>query len=501
MESFAHLHVHSEFSMLDGAGRVDDLVAAAAADGQPAMAVTDHGVLYATIDFYKAAERAGIKPIIGMEAYLTPGSRFDRPPRREDLRYHMSLMAVSQVGYANLLKLASRAYLEGYYYKPRVDLELLAEHAEGLVATSGCLGGHVPQLLAPDASVEEGNRGQTRDYRGAVEAAGMYQDIFGPGNFFIEVQDHGIAGQQQIMGDLLSISEETGAPLLATNDTHYTYAAEAEAHDVLLCIQTGTNKSDVDRLRFGSEEFYIKSARQMRALFPDDEFPGACDNTLLIAERADVTLSFDKLLLPHFPVPAGQNEATYLRELVLDGVKRRYGDAPSDEVFDRVEYELEVIIQMGFASYFLIVWDLITYANERGIRTGPGRGSAAGSIVAYSLGITKLDPIEFGLIFERFLNPGRRQMPDIDMDFDERISLRPDPLLRGPLWVRSRCADRHVLDDQGPPGCARRGSRARTSVRPRRSRREVDAAGHPRKRGNVDPMPRATRRRGRPGRS
>ena len=436
MESFAHLHVHSEFSMLDGAGRVDDLVAAAAADGQPAMAVTDHGVLYATIDFYKAAERAGIKPIIGIEAYLTPGSRFDRPPRREDLRYHMTLMAVSQVGYANLLKLASRAYLEGYYYKPRVDLELLAEHAEGLVATSGCLGGHVPQLLAPDASAEEGNRGQTRDYRGAVEAAGMYQDIFGPGNFFIEVQDHGIAAQKQIIGDLLSISEETGAPLLATNDTHYTYAAEAEAHDVLLCIQTGANKSDVDRLRFGSEEFYIKSARQMRALFPDDEFPGACDNTLLIAERADVTLSFDKLLLPHFPVPAGKNEATYLRELVLAGVKRRYGDAPSDEVFDRVEYELEVIIQMGFASYFLIVWDLIRYANERGIRTGPGRGSAAGSIVAYSLGITKLDPLEFGLIFERFLNPGRRQMPDIDMDFDERY--RSD--------VIHYCADRYGSD-------------------------------------------------------
>ena len=501
MESFAHLHVHSEFSMLDGAGRVDDLVAAAAADGQPAMAVTDHGVLYATIDFYKAAERAGIKPIIGMEAYLTPGSRFDRPPRREDLRYHMSLMAVSQVGYANLLKLASRAYLEGYYYKPRVDLELLAEHAEGLVATSGCLGGHVPQLLAPDASVEEGNRGQTRDYRGAVEAAGMYQDIFGPGNFFIEVQDHGIAGQQQIMGDLLSISEETGAPLLATNDTHYTYAAEAEAHDVLLCIQTGTNKSDVDRLRFGSEEFYIKSARQMRALFPDDEFPGACDNTLLIAERADVTLSFDKLLLPHFPVPAGQNEATYLRELVLDGVKRRYGDAPSDEVFDRVEYELEVIIQMGFASYFLIVWDLITYANERGIRTGPGRGERR----RFDRGVL---PRHHQARSDR-IRPHLRALSQSGTPSDaghryglrRAISLRRDPLLRGPLWVRSRCADRHVLDDQGPPGCARRGSRARTSVRPRRSRREVDAAGHPRKRGNVDPMPRATRRRGRPGRS
>jgi DNA polymerase-3 subunit alpha len=420
VESFAHLHVHSEFSMLDGAARVDDLVAAAAADGQPAVAVTDHGVLYGVVDFYRAAGRAGIKPIIGMEAYLTPGSRFDRPPRREDLRYHMTLLAVSQTGYRNLMTLASRAYLEGFYYKPRMDPELLAEHAEGIVAASGCLGGHVPQLLAPDASREEGNRGQVRDYAGAVAAAGMYQDIFGKGNFFIELQDHGIAAQQQIMDDLVAISREVGAPLLATNDSHYTYAAEADAHDALLCIQTGANKSDTDRLRFESEDFYIKSARQMRDVFPEDRFPGACDNTLLIAERADVTLEFDKLLLPNFEVPQGHDEASYLRELVMAGARRLYGDTPSAEVLERVEYELQVISEMGFASYFLIVWDLIRYATERGIRTGPGRGSAAGSIVSYCLGITKLDPIEYGLIFERFLNPGRRQMPDIDMDFDER---------------------------------------------------------------------------------
>jgi DNA polymerase-3 subunit alpha len=420
VDSFAHLHVHSEFSMLDGAGRVDDLVAAAVADGQPAIAVTDHGVLYGVVDFYRAANAVGIKPIIGMEAYLTPGSRFDRPPRREDLRYHLTLLATSDVGYRNLMALSSRAFLEGFYYKPRMDLELLSEYAEGLVATSGCLGGHVPQLLAPDASREEGNRGQVRDYAAAVAAAATYQDVLGAGNFFIEIQDHGIPAQKQIMEDLVSISRDVGAPLLATNDSHYTYAAEADAHDVLLCIQTGANRSDENRLRFESEEFYVKSAEQMRALFPSDDYPGACDNTLLIAERADIRLDFDQILLPPFPVPEGQDEAGYLRELVLEGARSRYGGAVNGEVAARIDYELDVITSMGFASYFLIVWDLIRYATERGIRTGPGRGSAAGSIVAYSLGITKLDPIEYGLIFERFLNPGRRQMPDIDMDFDER---------------------------------------------------------------------------------
>jgi DNA polymerase-3 subunit alpha len=406
--------------MLDGAARVNDLVEAVAADGQPAVAITDHGVLYGVVDFYRAATRAGVKPILGIEAYVTPGSRFDRPPRRDDIRYHMNLLAVSDAGYRNLMALASRAYLEGFYYKPRMDTELLAEYSEGLVATSGCLGGHVPQLLAPDASREEGNVGQERDYEAAVAAAAMYQDIFGKGNFFIEVQDHGIEAQRRIMDDLRSISRQVGAPLLAANDSHYTYAHEADSHDVLLCIQTGANKSDQDRFKFDSQEFYIKSAAQMRALFPDDEFPGACDNSLLIAERADVNLEFGKILLPQFPVPAGRDEPGYLRELVIEGAKARYGDPLSNAVRERIDYELGVIHEMGFSAYFLIVWDLIRHAAERGIRTGPGRGSAAGSIVAYCLGITKLDPLEYGLIFERFLNPGRRQMPDIDMDFDER---------------------------------------------------------------------------------
>ena len=418
--SFAHLHVHTEFSMLDGAARVRELVAAVAADGQPAVAITDHGVLYGVIDFYKAATDIGVKPIIGIEAYVTPGSRFDRPPRRDDVRYHMTLMAENNIGYQNLMKLASKAYLDGFYYKPRMDLELLAEHSEGIIATSGCLGGHVAQLLGPDGSSEEANMGQVRNYAAAKAAAGTYQDIFGRDNFFIEIMDHGIAAQQQIMDDLVNVSNDVGAPLLATNDSHYTYGHEADSHDVLLCIQTGANKSDADRFRFESEEFYIKTSDQMRRLFPDDRYQGACDNTLVIAERSDVKLEFGKVLLPQFPVPSGQDEGSYLRGLVMEGARTRYGDVWTDEVRARIDNELGVIAEMGFNAYFLIVWDLIRHANERNIRTGPGRGSAAASIVSYCLGITKLDPIEYGLIFERFLNPGRREMPDIDMDFDER---------------------------------------------------------------------------------
>ena len=418
-EGFAHLHVHSEFSMLDGAARVADMVAAAAADEQPAIAITDHGVLYGVVDFYKAATEVGIKPIIGIEAYVTPGSRFDRPPRREDTRYHMTLLAVSDTGYRNLIQLASRAYLDGFYYKPRMDNELLSEFSEGIVATSGCLGGHVPQLLAPDGSQEEGNFGQVRDYAAAVAAAAQYQDIFGKDGFFVEVQDHGLKAQERIMDDLLQVASDIGAPLLASNDSHYTYASEADTHDVLLCIQTGANRSDENRFRFDSEEFYLKTARQMRALFPEDRYPGASDNTLLIAERAEVNIEFGKILLPQFPVPEGTTEDSYLRDLVLAGARERYASS-TDEIAERIDYELKVITEMGFSAYFLIVWDLMRHARELGIRRGPGRGSAAGSIVSYCLDITDLDPLEYGLLFERFLNPGRREMPDIDMDFDER---------------------------------------------------------------------------------
>ncbi len=418
--SFAHLHLHTEYSMLDGAARIEDVVRAAAADGQPAIGLTDHGVLYGAVDFYTQATEAGLTPVIGMEGYLTPGSRFDRPPRRDDTRYHITVLAVSQEGYRNLIKLASRAYLEGFYYKPRMDVELLAEHAAGLVATTGCLGGHVPQLLAPDASGEEGNVGGRRDYDAAVEAAAMYQDIFGKENFFVEIMDHGVAAQRKVLPDLVSIARQIDAPLLATNDCHYTRAPEAEAHEALLCIQTGSQMSDPGRFKFEGQGYYVKSAAEMRALFDQEQFPGACDNTLLIAERSDVKMEFGNILLPHFPVPAGETEASYLRGLVLEGARFRYGDPIPAEVTDRIDYELRVIEEMGFPAYFLIVWDLIRHARELGIRTAPGRGSAGGSIVSYCLRITELDPIAYGLIFERFLNPGRREMPDIDMDFDER---------------------------------------------------------------------------------
>ncbi|MEE8330711.1 MAG: DNA polymerase III subunit alpha [Acidimicrobiia bacterium] len=420
MDSFAHLHLHTEFSMLDGAARVADVVAAAVADGQPAVAITDHGVMYGVVDFYRAATKAGVKPIIGIEAYVTPGSRFDRPARRDDVRYHMTLLAENQEGYRNLMALASSAYLDGFYYKPRMDYELLAEHSAGIIATSGCLGGPVAQRLAPDASREEGNVGGERDYEAAVGAAGQLQDIFGKDNFFIEVMDHGLGAQQRIMDDLISISGDVGAPLLATNDCHYTNASEAETHDVLLCIQTGATREDEGRFRFDADEFYMKSSAQMRTLFPNERYPAAADNTLWIAERADVRLDFGEFLLPSFQVPEGETELSYLRTLVYSGAKERYGDPLSDAVKDRIESELTVISDMGFPAYFLIVWDLMAYAKKRGIRTGPGRGSAPAAIVSYCLGITGIDPLEYGLIFERFLNPSRRQMPDIDIDFDER---------------------------------------------------------------------------------
>jgi len=372
------------------------------------------------VDFVKAAGSAGIKPIIGIEAYYTEGSRFERPPASENRRYHMNLLAENEVGYRNLLQLSSRAFLDGYYYKPRMDIELLAEHSEGVIATSGCLGGLVPQLLGPDAVSEEGNRGRARDYEGALAAAARFQDVFGKDNFFIELQDHGLEAQRRIMGDLLEISRAIDAPLLATNDAHYTRREEHDAHDVLLCIQTGSLRNEPGRLRFDGTEHYLKSAREMRQLFSDEEFPGACDNTLWVAERADVELEFGKLLLPHFPVPEGETEVTHLRNLVQEGARERYGTDPGAEVWERVEHELKIIEEMGFPAYFLIVWDLIRHARENGIRVGPGRGSAAGSIVSYCLRITDIDPIEYGLIFERFLNPGRTSMPDIDMDFDER---------------------------------------------------------------------------------
>ncbi|HZU74716.1 MAG TPA: DNA polymerase III subunit alpha [Acidimicrobiales bacterium] len=424
--SFAHLHLHTEFSMLDGAARVNEVVAAAAADGQPAIGITDHGNMYGVLDFYRAAKDAGLNPVIGTEAYMAGESRFERPTRRgrlddnggegdegQKLYYHLTLLAETTQGYRNLMKLSSEAYLTGYFYKSRVDWELLAQHHDGLIATTGCLGGVVLQALLRGDQAE------------ATRLAGRLQDIFGRDHLFVELQDHGLAKQRQTNPALIEIARHIGAPLLATNDSHYTRREDAVAHDALLCVQTGASIDDPKRFKFESDEHYLKTAAEMRSLFAD--WPEACDNTLWIAERAQVEIEFGKPKLPEFPVPEEFRGATYeegatayLRHLALRGAAERYGEPVPAEVRERLEYELSVIAGMGFSAYFLVVWDLIRHARESGIRTGPGRGSAAGCCVAYCLRIVDIDPISNQLIFERFLNPGRKSMPDIDMDFDER---------------------------------------------------------------------------------
>ena len=418
--SFTHLHTHTEFSMLDGAARVTDVVARAAADGQPAIGITDHGNMYGVLDFYKEARKAGIKPIIGTEAYMAAESRHERPARRgrvddgggdgaegEKLYYHLTLLAETNQGYSNLMKLSSAAYLEGYWHKPRVDWELIERHHQGVIATTGCLGGVVLQALL---------RG---DVERATKLAGRLQDVFGRDNLFVELQDHGLEKQRSTNPQLLDIARRIGAPLLATNDSHYTAREDAVAHDALLCVQTGSAMDDPKRFKFEGDEHYLKSAGEMRRLFA--ELPEACDNTLWIAERADVRIEFGKPKLPSFPRPDGFADAdSYLRHLSYEGAAARYPTPLPDNVRERLDYELGVICDMGFSDYFLVVWDLIRYAKDRGIRVGPGRGSAAGCCVAYCLRIVDLDPLAYDLIFERFLNPGRKQMPDIDMDFDER---------------------------------------------------------------------------------
>ncbi|MFM7615936.1 MAG: DNA polymerase III subunit alpha [Actinomycetes bacterium] len=405
-KSFVHLHLHTEYSMLDGASRIDEVVAAAQADGQPAVGITDHGNMYGVLPLYQAARERGVKPVLGMEGYFVDTSRFDRPRRSEHELYHLTLLAESTQGYRNLMKVSSHAYLDGFYYKPRTDWELLELHSEGLIATSGCLGGIVAQrILAGDDA-------------GAEAAAVRFQEIYGRDSFFIELQDHGLDEDAIVTPKLLELAARIDAPLLATNDSHYTHAHNAEAHDALLCVQTGAKIHDTNRFRFDAQEFYIKTADEMRTLF--SEVPESCDNTLLIAERADVDIEFGASVLPSFPVPEGMTEDSYLLELTLAGAQERYGKAPAPHVLERIEFELDVIRDMGFSAYFLVVWDLVRYAREQGIRVGPGRGSAAGSCVAYCLRIVDIDPIRYDLLFERFLNPGRKQMPDIDMDFDSR---------------------------------------------------------------------------------
>ena len=400
---FAHLHVHTEYSLLDGSNKIHEYVARVKELGMNSAAITDHGVMFGCIDFYRAAKAAGIKPILGCEVYVAPGSRFDREAGQTENRYyHLVLLAENNQGYQNLMKIVSKAFIDGFYYKPRVDLELLEEYHEGIIALSACLAGEVAKNLT---------RGL---YEEAKKAALRYQEIFGEGNFFLEMQDHGIPEQQRVNQQLLRMHQETGIELVVTNDVHYTYETDVEAHDILLCVQTGKRLQDEDRMRYEGGQYYVKSPEEMLKLFP--YIPEALENTQKIADRCDVEIEFGVTKLPKFDVPAPYTSWEYLNKLCYDGLKERYTEN-LDELGKRLEYELGVIQKMGYVDYFLIVWDFIRFARDHDIMVGPGRGSAAGSLVSYTLGITKLDPIKYDLLFERFLNPERVSMPDIDVDF------------------------------------------------------------------------------------
>lgn len=404
-QQFVHLHVHTEYSLLDGATRVEALINRVKELGMPAVAITDHGSMFGIIDFYKKAVKAGVKPIIGCEVYVAPRSRLQKEPRRDDYQHHLVLLAKDAVGYKNLMRIVSAGYLEGFYYKPRVDWELLKENARGLIALSACLAGQIPSLIISNQLAE------------ARETALRYRDLFGAENFYLELQDHGLPEQPSVNQALLDISREEDILLAATNDVHYLTREDAGIHDVLLCVQTGKNIHDENRMKFGSPEFYLKTAGDMAELF--SHYPGAISNTLKIAERCNVEFDFKRLYLPEYELPEGREcPEAYLRDLCLEGLINRYGQE-TEELMKRLEYELRVINDMGYSNYFLIVWDLIRYAKESEILVGPGRGSAAGSLVAYCLEITNIDPIRYGLLFERFLNPERISMPDIDIDFSD----------------------------------------------------------------------------------
>ena len=416
MADFVHLHLHSQYSLLDGANRLDEVIGAAARVGMPAMALTDHGNMFGAIQFYNLARKAGVKPILGIEAYVAQGNRFDRTPGKGGSN-HLVLLAANETGYRNLIKLTSKAYLEGFYYKPRVDKELLRRHSEGIIALSACLKGEINERIVG------------RQEKEAEATAREFDEIFGHGNFFLEMQDHGIPEQRLANEALRRIARRTGQPLVVTNDCHYLRQDDAFAHDVLLCIGTQRNLSDTDRLRYASEHFYLKSAEEMHSLFPDDH--AALENTLAIAERCNVEIPTGTFHLPEFPVPAGYTRASYFAEVARAGLderlvelrrRRAHGPpgavkTPDERYRERLEFEIQVIERMGFAGYFLVVWDFIRYAREQGIPVGPGRGSAAGSVVSYALRITDIDPLQYDLLFERFLNPDRISMPDIDIDF------------------------------------------------------------------------------------
>lgn len=405
MTDFIHLHTHTEFSLLDGATRVDDLIARAKNLKMPAIAITDHGVMYGVIDFYQKALAAGIKPILGCEVYVAPRTRFDKEAHRDESPYHLVLLAENNEGYQNLMRIATSAFIDGFYYKPRVDKDLLREYSRGLIAMSGCIKGEVPRLIL------------NNDIDGARRVIKEHREIFGDDNFFIEMQNHGLKEQLEVMDTLGSLADEFNIPIIATNDSHYTLREDSMAHDVLLCIQTGSTLADKNRLQFGSDQFFLKTANEMVKAMKG--FEESITNTTIIAERCKVEIDLGQTYLPHYEVPAGETLESYLRKLCLDGLKHRYAQI-TPEIKDRLDHELEVINEMGFPGYFLVVWDFVNEAKKKGVRVGPGRGSAAGSIVSYSLGITNIDPLQFDLLFERFLNPERRSMPDIDIDFDDQ---------------------------------------------------------------------------------
>ena len=401
--SFVHLHVHTEYSLLDGSNKIKEYVSRVRELGMNSAAITDHGVMYGVIDFYREAKKQGINPILGCEVYVAPNSRFDREVTGGDDRYyHLVLLAENNEGYANLMKIVSKGFVDGYYYRPRVDKELLREYHRGVIALSACLAGEVQRYIVKGL------------YEEAKKTALEYRDIFGEGNYFLELQDHGIPDQALVNQQLLKMSAETGIELVATNDVHYTYAEDAKAHDILLCIQTGKKLTDENRMRYEGGQYYVKSPEEMEKLFP--YALQALDNTQKIADRCHVEIEFGVTKLPKYDVPDGYTSWEYLQKLCREGLEKRYPD-PSDELKERLDYELGTIKNMGYVDYFLIVWDFIKYAKDHGIAVGPGRGSAAGSIVSYCLGITTIDPIRYQLLFERFLNPERVSMPDIDVDF------------------------------------------------------------------------------------
>ena len=403
MENFAHLHVHTEYSLLDGACRIPALVARAKELGQQWLAITDHGVMYGVIDFYKECKKQGIRPVIGCEVYVAPRTRFDKVHRIDTSPYHLVLLCKNEIGYQNLIAMVSKASVEGFYSKPRVDLELLQAHHEGLICLSACLAGQIPRRL------------MEKDYDAAKETALLYRDIFGPENYYLEIQDHGILEQKQILPDLYRLSEETGIGLVATNDVHYIRQEDHQAQSILVCIQTNHTVNDKSDMEFQTQEFYLKSRAEMETLFA--AHPEALDNTVKIAEQCQLDFTFGVTKLPFYKAPTEEDNVTYFKRMCYEGMALHYGEQPPQQIRERLEYELDVIIKMGYVDYYLIVYDFIHYAKTHDIPVGPGRGSGAGSLCAYCIGITGIDPIRYHLLFERFLNPERVSMPDFDIDF------------------------------------------------------------------------------------